>query len=1773
MNENNNNGQNNNNEEQNSTKDNFDENNEEMENGEEDYEEQNDEYNQEGEGEEYDEGEGEEGQGEGEEEEQEQQDEGEEYENNEEQNYEEEMQGQEGGDNGENEEQNQNQNLPYIPPFDDRINDLSNEFDEEEIKQLNIANENKKYEDKYYNPNVNIKDEIEKRKSSLRKQQERQQKAKKNRNFITFSNNIDKSEIYKNAKENIRKILIEYYTQNENSEVIENEEVSQNISEENDLSVNSNNNNNFDYQEEADKIKEEKSKKEEENIENNVNEIEDENKKKEEQNEVNNINNNINQEVEKEKEKENIENNGNKINDENNNLDNPNNEIVENLDKNAKREFIPINNQQYEVLHEIEKLKQERAEIINQLNDLYRSPQMQQALPIEQRYQPNQPNIYETIENLQNKSQQINEVLQNIDEVIENAIEEQKQIDKENKLENDNKKEREKERKNKILQFSKNNNLKQEQEIVKNKIKSLEREIAEYFEKNEVNIGDIDLDDFKNNENDDINIDDEIVKINFISSELKKINNIEGIDGEEKKPNQHLDFIKKIEKNIKDIEDIAIDSIDKEIKNNEIKNEKNSEKRKINDKVNSYQTSQKIIELFNRMPECEEKQMIRYLIDVYNNSDDPKIEFNVDKLETSEIEEETIEISEKVLDGNIQLNEKLIDKLDLNLKKEDGEDDKKLKQQSDAINNNKKNKQKITQKYTKYNHQEQNIKITNNDILEILEKSFGVYRFGGFKKENGYNREKQKWNETENYTNQYYKDKISKFQNDNFKNAFNDVFSQKGIKFDKKHDENTNSYGDGKIDFLLENAFDQVKTKVRESNTVYDKTYDKNNLKQQIREENKAQQETEGKKYDIEIQNINNDNKKQNKPQTFKTKYKKATIKNKKDFLSEIYLSKDTIGNDKLFTSDEIKKLGIGNINFIENQNAVKRVIKKYEKDRYPTTKEQTIDNFETEMDKNEPELLESLKDNINYNDKNFSYEELYTNCENYSLISDYYNKLIDKFNNIQQQINELQKQYDKENNNKILNNIRNLKDEQKEIEQKIENIQALRSIDDEIDKLRNIREGDNVEEIENKIQYLQQCENELKKNIAQKFFTELMEDEIPISIYHIKAILLLEELNENYNNIDINSINEGAEEIFNKVEKINNIKTGTKDYFELKEYFVDFNIRKKNAVNSFISNNILQQKLISYNTNQAIKDTILDKYTVDKINNNNFSIKAISPFDKDFKDIMDYLKLYDVNGLYDSDSLEKEQFMIIIKKYLQTYPLIDTNGEIIEYNKIISSVEEELHQQKKNEYENNIIEAIKKDVFEDDKKITEEEKKNFNNLENEKQNKFLKEKYKDLYNKLYYTSYIKEIEFINRQNSDIVNFIVNKQNELKNAKDEIKNKSFDEWKIEKKNEYIDKFFKEFRRGKRNMSKYYDANDKEKKEIDKTIKEEFEKKRKKNFLKKIEERLTKEEYEKSLKKEEEEFQNQIKRTVEEKKNIEVTNEEKNDAVEHISDALHFDDKELQNLFYKNYHNKDEFNNDIINFIKNKLIKLGNEYSNNQVVLSFVDENLRNLHDEKFVDVIKSQFWQRYTANTNKVKNYVKLKRKSIVKTNNKIKNKEQLKKEIKEIVKNDIRQSVEANVVDDKINFGVKKIKDGIVNETLKNIDKMEQEEKERIEKEKKEFEEKKQKEEIDEILKDIKETIDNDDNFVKENNIENYRFKNSLHQEAFEKLEEDDKYLKDLDKLLYEVKVEEDNQKNNQKYKKDKQRNFDISIDDYNEKELNNTSTNISMEESISLN
>ena len=210
------------------------------------------------------------------------------------------------------------------------------------------------------------------------------------------------------------------------------------------------------------------------------------------------------------------------------------------------------------------------------------------------------------------------------------------------------------------------------------------------------------------------------------------------------------------------------------------KKKKKEEDEKLNKEeksiINSYKISQQIIELYNKIPEGEEKGMIRYLIKICNSNN--PISFDVDFAENI-----------KIIEQNQERNE------------------------------------------IRYRKKREEIKIINQDIINILKNCFSFKKNGNIE-----DASKQDIN--------FNKEAIGKFQKNNFKNAFNDIFSEKGL-------QHLNEQNEINIIFLLEDAFDQIKQKMKHDN--YDEQYDKKILKKQFEKEREKEINKGGKLLEVNI--------------------------------------------------------------------------------------------------------------------------------------------------------------------------------------------------------------------------------------------------------------------------------------------------------------------------------------------------------------------------------------------------------------------------------------------------------------------------------------------------------------------------------------------------------------------------------------------------------------------------------------------------------------------------------------------------------------------------------------------------------------------------------------------------------------------------------------------------------------------------------------------------------------------------------------------------------
>ena len=274
------------------------------------------------------------------------------------------------------------------------------------------------------------------------------------------------------------------------------------------------------------------------------------------------------------------------------------------------------------------------------------------------------------------------------------------------------------------------------------------------------------------------------------------------------------------------------------------------------------------------------------------------------------------------------------------------------------------NKDKIIEyNEIEYEKELKQIKIINEDIFNILKNSFSFKNVEGIE-------------DIDKLEVNSFKEKIGKFQKNNFKNAFNDIFSEKGI---QRLDENNEI----KNIFLLDNAFDQIQKKIEKKD--YSEYYDEKSIKEQIKKEREKEINNSEKIYEVNLfmdgEEYGYNNEK------IKTRNRAASISNKTNFLRKLYSNEKTINEEKIFTSKEIKDLGIGNLNFVENQNAIERMIDKYKIGKIKSSYEESIESFEKEIEKNDPKLLEFLLDNIENNSNN-KYEDLYLILKKYKIIN-----------------------------------------------------------------------------------------------------------------------------------------------------------------------------------------------------------------------------------------------------------------------------------------------------------------------------------------------------------------------------------------------------------------------------------------------------------------------------------------------------------------------------------------------------------------------------------------------------------------------------------------------------------------------------------------------------------------------------------------------------------------------------------------------------------------
>ena len=944
-----------------------------------------------------------------------------------------------------------------------------------------------------------------------------------------------------------------------------------------------------------------------------------------------------------------------------------------------------------------------------------------------------------------------------------------------------------------------------------------------------------------------------------------------------------------------------------------LKNIKKYEKKELNkeekNKLNSYKLSQKIIELYNKMPYGKEKIMIRYIINKYNDNQHEIFEVEYAK---------SIIKRENNKDKIIEYNEI--------------EYEKELKQ----------------------------IKIINEDIFNILKNSFSFKNVEGIE-------------DIDKLEVNSFKEKIGKFQKNNFKNAFNDIFSEKGI---QRLDENNEI----KNIFLLDNAFDQIQKKIEKKD--YSEYYDEKSIKEQIKKEREKEINNSEKIYEVNLfmdgEEYGYNNEK------IKTRNRAASISNKTNFLRKLYSNEKTINEEKIFTSKEIKDLGIGNLNFVENQNAIERMIDKYKIGKIKSSYEESIESFEKEIEKNDPKLLEFLLDNIENNSNN-KYEDLYLILKKYKIIN---------------------------------------------------------------------KNAKNKEEIE---------------NIVQNFIKEIQVNKNPKDKTQVLCVLVFQKLltgnisEEEYNNIDKN-----ATELFDK------LKNGNINDICVKNWKITSNKIIKNFINNFykiLTNQKLKyliDKSSNYIINEAIVKTILDNYIINKLKNYKFNKieDPILPLDDKWIGIKNYIKVNEakINKKGGNILKNKNITIIIVEEYLSKYPYFDKNGK--QYSFI------ELNQQAKI-MGMNIIEYIESEQF--------------------KYLVILKEEIDKSYK-----------EFIEKGNLNNENFI--------------------DW----KNNKIDKYHKEFQE-KIFMKQKEGGIEITIKNIESQFKEEIE-----EMDNKIKERLTIENYRKYLKNKypEEKWKkdykrkinNQIKNEYLQNKIKEINDNDKLEVIELIKNKL-LNCHELSQSFLLilNENNNKYYKKEFIHELKEEIIDIYINNNNNPCVKFILSDYINAIKytNNKFYEGIYSKMKKQFKYLSDKVNNYLKLKLNSLNKTNDcKIRNKEQLKNNIKKIVENDTFESLQTNLLDDRINFGMKKYKDDFVDKTLKKIEEEEKFIKEKIEQEKKEAERKKNEEQIDKIIEDTKKLIKESDDFNEKYGLKN-KITNPLHQEIYNNLKENEEFISSIDDLL----------------------------------------------------
>ena len=885
------------------------------------------------------------------------------------------------------------------------------------------------------------------------------------------------------------------------------------------------------------------------------------------------------------------------------------------------------------------------------------------------------------------------------------------------------------------------------------------------------------------------------------------------------------------------------------------KKKKKEEDEKLNKEeksiINSYKISQQIIELYNKIPEGEEKGMIRYLIKICNSNN--PISFDVDFAENI-----------KIIEQNQERNE------------------------------------------IRYRKKREEIKIINQDIINILKKCFSFKKNGNIE-----NASKQDIN--------FNKETIGKFQKNNFKNAFNDIFSEKGL-------QHLNEQNEINIIFLLEDAFDQIKQKMKHDN--YDEQYDKKILKKQFEKERKKEINKGGKLLEVNIHkdqegSYYNNNKK------IKISNEVASIEEKKNFISKIYLNEDFENKEKIFTKEEIKNLGFGYINFVENQNAIIRMIDKYKFEKIKSSSQESIDLFEKEIEENNPKLLEFLNNEINNNLNN-----------NYHLIYLILNKY------------------------KIIENKPENKDEEEYI------------VSDFI--------------------------NDLQSNYKPK------DKKHVIIVLIFKKLLKLKNYEINIEEKEYNNIIKEASELYNKLKYVSfddiqakNWKITSKNI--VNNFMIEFNkFITKNKIKNLIDDNK------NYIASQAIINTILDNYIINKLKNfKEYKIEElIFPLDDKWIGIKDYIKLNDPEFSKKTENIfkNKNKVIIYVKEYLFKYPLLNKNCN--EFIKL------EINKQK---------EKIDSDII----KYIEDEQIKYINIFKEKIN----------------NAYIEFIENINK-------------NDIK----------FKDWKNNKMDEYHKEFVKQFLNRQKEEGINIDENNieskfkEEIKEMDNKIKENLTLDKYKIYLK---EKYPEEKWKKDYKWK---LNNQQKKEYFKNQKTEISEDDKLEAIKLIKNKLN-NCHEINQLLLLILNEKNKNNEYIfIEALKTQIIDL--YVNNNNLFVKFIlSDYIKAIkyNNTKFYDKISEKMKKQFKYSYDKMVNYITLKLNSLnSSTQNKISYKEELKNNIKTVVENDTLESIQANILDNKINFGAKMFKDEIVDTTIKQIEDEEKYLKEKIEKEKKEAEKKK---------------------------------------------------------------------------------------------------------------